>query len=105
MRAGLGAGLSLDTSAGRRSFGELALPIGFTFLHKIELFYRPMLSIPLGSETSPVFGGEREALPALASEDSGSRLTGILALLAIVLARTLHAVVQLLLSVHGQVAL
>jgi hypothetical protein len=66
LRAGLGAGLTLDTSAGRRSFAELALPIGLTFFHTIELVYRPMLSLPLGSETSPVFGGERAISTRLA---------------------------------------
>ena len=66
LRGGLGVGLTLDTSAVSRSFAELALPIGLTFFHTIELVYRPMLSLPLGSETSPVFGGERELSTRLA---------------------------------------
>ena len=60
LRAGLGVGLTIDASAGHRSFGELALPISLTCFRTVELVYRPMLSVPLGSETSPVFGGERE---------------------------------------------
>jgi len=60
LRGGLGVGLTFDSSAVSRSFAELALPIGLTFFHTLELVYRPLLSIPLGSETSPVFGGASE---------------------------------------------
>jgi hypothetical protein len=31
-----------------------------TLFRSLELVYRPMLSVPLGRERSPVFGGERE---------------------------------------------
>ena len=60
LRGGLGVGITIDTSASSRSFAELAIPIGFTVFRTVELVYRPMLSVPLGSETSPVFGGESE---------------------------------------------
>ncbi len=66
LRAGLGVGVTIDATASARSFAELALPIGVTFFRTIELVYRPMLSVPLGSESSAVFGGERELATRLA---------------------------------------
>ena len=60
LRGGLGVGVTIDATTSARSFAELALPIGVTFFRTVELVYRPMLSVPLGSESSPVFGGERE---------------------------------------------
>jgi len=66
VRGGLGVGVTVDATASERSFVELALPIGVTFFRTIELIYRPMLSVPLGNEASPVFGGERELATRLA---------------------------------------
>ena len=66
LRGGLGVGVTLDATASDRSFAEVALPIGVTFFRTIELVYRPMLSVPLGSESSPVFGGQRELATRLA---------------------------------------
>ena len=66
LRGGLGVGVTIDATASDRSFAELALPIGVTFFRTIELIYRPMLSVPLGSESSAVFGGERELATRLA---------------------------------------
>jgi hypothetical protein len=66
LRGGLGVGVTVDATASDRSFAELALPIGVTFFRTIELVYRPMLSLPLGSESSPVFGGQRELATRLA---------------------------------------
>jgi hypothetical protein len=66
LRGGLGVGVTIDATASDRSFAELALPIGLTFFRTIELIYRPMLSVPLGTESSPVFGGERELATRLA---------------------------------------
>jgi hypothetical protein len=60
LRGGLGVGLTVDANAGHRSFAEFAIPIGFTLFRTIDVIYRPMLSVPLASETSPVFAGERE---------------------------------------------
>lgn len=67
LRGGLGVGVTIDATASDRSFAELALPIGVTFFRTIELVYRPMLSVPLGSESSPVFGGQRELATRLAA--------------------------------------
>ena len=66
LRGGLGVGGTIDATASDRSFAELALPMGLTFFRTIELIYRPMLSVPLGSESSPVFGGERGLATRLA---------------------------------------
>jgi hypothetical protein len=60
LRAGLGFGVSVDATEACRSFAELALPVSVTFFRAFELVYRPMISLPLGSESWPVFGGERE---------------------------------------------
>ncbi len=60
LRAGLGLGFSIDGTTSQRSFAELALPISFTLFRTIEIVYRPMMSVPVGGETTPVFGGERE---------------------------------------------
>ena len=60
LRGGLGLGLTIDVTASRRTFAELGVPVGVTFFKTIELVYRPVLTIPLASETSPVFGGDRE---------------------------------------------
>ena len=59
LRGGLGLGFTIDASASSRSFAELAVPIGLTFFRYVEIAYRPVLSVPLGSETSRVLGGER----------------------------------------------
>jgi len=59
LRGGLGVGVTIDATASSRSFAELGLPMGATFFRTIELIYRPLLSVPLGSESSPVFGGQR----------------------------------------------
>ena len=45
---------------------NLGLPMGVMFFRTIELIYRPMLSVPLGSESSPVFGGQRQLATRLA---------------------------------------
>ena len=66
LRGGLGLGLTLDATSTARSFGELALPIALTFFHTFDLVYRPMLAVPLGSETSAVFGGQRQLSTRLA---------------------------------------
>jgi hypothetical protein len=66
LRGGLGVGVTFDATASDRSFAELALPTGVTFFRTIELSYRPMLSVPLGGESSAVFGGERELAKRLA---------------------------------------
>ena len=60
LRAGLGLGLTIDTTEGFRSFGEFALPIGLTLWRTVELVYRPLLAVPLGRRSTAVFGGERE---------------------------------------------
>jgi hypothetical protein len=60
VRAGLGVGLMLDTSASDLSSAELAIPISVTLFHAIEIVYRPLLNIPLDHETSTVLGGESE---------------------------------------------
>lgn len=59
LRAGLGLGFSADLSAAQRSFAELALPVSVTFWRTVELAWRPMLTLPLGSDTQAVLGGER----------------------------------------------
>ena len=66
MRAGLGVGVTFDASAGRRTFADLGIPLSITLFRNFEVLYRPMLSVPLGSETSPVFGGQRELATRLA---------------------------------------
>ncbi|HEY5373276.1 MAG TPA: hypothetical protein VIK01_06295 [Polyangiaceae bacterium] len=63
---GPGVGVTIDATTSERSFAELALPIGVTLFRTIELVYRPMLSVPLGSESSAVFGAERELATRLA---------------------------------------
>ena len=59
LRAGLGLGITLDATSADRSFAEIALPTGVAFWRTLELTYRPMFSVPLGSESSTVFGGQR----------------------------------------------
>jgi len=59
-RGGLGAGLTVDATSSSRSFAALAIPFGVTFWNTLEVFYRPQLTLPLGSETATVFGGERQ---------------------------------------------
>lgn len=59
LRAGLGVGISANVSAAQRSFAELAIPVSVTFWRTVELAWRPMLSLPLGSDTQPVLGGDR----------------------------------------------
>jgi hypothetical protein len=66
LRGGLGAGVTLDASASSRSFADLGIPLGVTFWNALEFFYRPRLSLPLGSETAAVFGGERQLSTRLA---------------------------------------
>jgi hypothetical protein len=66
LRAGLGVGVTVDATEDCRSFAELALPIGVTFFRAFEVAYRPMISVPLGSESWPVFGGERQLSTSLA---------------------------------------
>jgi hypothetical protein len=66
LRAGLGLGITDDATAPSRSFAEIGVPLSVTFWRTAELLYRPALSIPLGSESSPVFGGERELQTRLA---------------------------------------
>lgn len=59
LRGGLGVGVTLDATGARRSFAEVGLPLSVTFLHAIELGYRPVLTLPLGSEESSALGGGR----------------------------------------------
>lgn len=66
LRAGLGLGMTVDASAGHRTFVELGIPLSVALLRNFELVYRPMLVVPLGRETSPVFGGQRELATRLA---------------------------------------
>jgi len=66
LRGGLGLGITIDATQSYRSFAELAVPISLTFWRTLELVYRPMLSLPLGSETTPVLGGDRELSTRLA---------------------------------------
>jgi hypothetical protein len=58
--------VTLDASAGHRTFAELGLPLSVALFRNLELLYRPMLVVPLGSEASPVFGGQRELATRLA---------------------------------------
>jgi hypothetical protein len=60
MRAGLGVGFSIDATSSERSFAELALPVSVALFRTVEIVYRPLVALPLGGETKPVFGGERE---------------------------------------------
>jgi hypothetical protein len=66
LRSGLGLGVTFDASAGHRTFLELGIPLAIALFRNFELVYRPMLVVPLGSETSPVFGGQRELATRLA---------------------------------------
>ena len=66
LRAGLGFGVTVDATESCRSFAEIGIPISLTLSRAFELVYRPMLSMPLGSESSPVFGGDRELSTRLA---------------------------------------
>jgi hypothetical protein len=66
LRAGLGLGVTLDASDGHRSFVELGVPLAVALFRNFELVYRPMLVVPLGRETAPVFGGQRELATRLA---------------------------------------
>jgi hypothetical protein len=64
--AGLGVGLSIDSSASEHTRAELGLPLGLLLFDLIELVYRPYLELPLGSHAQPVFGGELRHSAALA---------------------------------------
>jgi hypothetical protein len=66
LRGGLGLGVTFDASAGHRTFLELGIPLAIALFRNFELVYRPMLVVPLGSETSPVFGGQRDLATRLA---------------------------------------
>jgi hypothetical protein len=66
LRGGIGVGVTLDVTEPSRSFADLGLPVGATFFDAVELAYRPALSIPLGSKSEAVFGGERSLGAALA---------------------------------------
>ena len=66
LRAGLGFGVTVDASDSSRSFAEIGLPLSLMVGRAFELVYRPMISVPLGSESSPVFGGDRELSTRLA---------------------------------------
>lgn len=58
-RAGLGLGFTLDTAASQRSSVEVAVPVGVTLFHTVEIVYRPTLALPTGSEVTPVLGGSK----------------------------------------------
>ena len=66
LRAGLGLGVTVDATEDSRSFVELALPVSVTLFRAFEVVYRPMISVPLGSESWPVLGGERQLSTSLA---------------------------------------
>ncbi len=66
LRAGLGLGVTVDATESFRSFAEIGMPISLTIFRAFELVYRPMISAPLGSDSSPVFGGDRELSTRLA---------------------------------------
>jgi hypothetical protein len=66
LRAGLGPGLTLDTSRPSMSFVEIGVPLSVTLSDTIELVYRPFLSIPLSAEERAVFGGTRRKSADLA---------------------------------------
>lgn len=59
VRAGLGPGLSLDTTESTMSFAELGLPLTLTVAESVELVYRPFLSVPLAGDRRDVFAGSR----------------------------------------------
>jgi hypothetical protein len=65
-RVGLGAGITVDTTASRRSFAELGLPLSVALFNFVELAYRPLLSIPLGAEVAQVLGDTRTLATNLA---------------------------------------
>jgi hypothetical protein len=66
LRAGLGLGVTVDASAGHRTLVELGIPLAVALFRNFELVHRPMLVVPLGRETAPVFGGQRELATRLA---------------------------------------
>jgi hypothetical protein len=66
LRAGLGIGVTVDATESRRSFAELGIPLSVTLVRTLELVYRPMLALPLGSDSSVAFGGSRDLSTRLA---------------------------------------
>lgn len=66
LRGGLGLGAVIDTTRTARSYGELGLVVSLTFANFVEVVYRPFLSLPFGSEDSPVFGGSRSLSTSVA---------------------------------------
>ena len=66
LRAGLGAGFTLDATGPRRSFADVGVPVSATLFQVVELVYRPMLTIPVSGETTTVLGGTSTLAASLA---------------------------------------
>lgn len=60
LRTGLASGFAVDTTESYRSFAEIGLPLSITVFRAFELIYRPIISLPMGTQATTTLGGERE---------------------------------------------
>jgi len=56
---GLGTGFQLNLTDPSLSYWEVGLPVGVSITRHLELIYYPMLTVGIGAEERPVFGGTR----------------------------------------------
>ena len=59
LELGLGTGFQLNLTNPSLSYWEVGLPVGVKFANIFELVYYPMLTVALGSDQTPVFGGTK----------------------------------------------